>query len=79
MKGWRIVPGQRLHHRCWDSTAVLYNDLSGATHQLSEPALALLLDLRDGLIADDELANPADPALAELLDNLRQLDLIEAA
>ncbi|GGZ09008.1 hypothetical protein ACFFTM_24175 [Pseudoduganella plicata] len=76
MKGWRIVAGQRLRHRCWDSTAVLYNDLSGATHQLSEPALALLLDLRDGLIADAELA---DPALAELLDNLRHLDLIEAA
>jgi hypothetical protein len=76
MAGWRIVPGQTLRHRCWDSTAVLYNDLSGATHQLSEPALALLLDLRDGLIADDELA---DPALAELLDKLRSLDLIEAA
>lgn len=76
MAGWRIVPGQVLRHRCWDGTAVLYNDLSGATHQLAEPALALLLDLRDGLVTDDELA---DPALAGLLDNLRSLDLIEAA
>ena len=73
---WRIVPGQRLQHRCWDSMAVLYNDLSGATHQLSEPALALLLDLRDDLVTADELA---DPALTPLLDNLRSLDLIEAA
>lgn len=76
MTGWRIVPGQTLRHRCWDGLAVLYNDLSGATHQLAEPALALLLDLRDGLVTDDELA---DPALADLLNNLRSLDLIEAA
>jgi len=75
MSGWRIVSGQTLHHRCWDGMAVLYNDLSGATHQLSEQALALLLDLRDDLLSSDDLA---DPALADLLDNLRSLDLIEA-
>lgn len=76
MAAWRIVPGQVLRHRCWDGTAVLYNDLSGATHQLDEAALALLLDLRDGLLAAADLA---DPALLPLLDSLRQLDLIETA
>ena len=76
MLAWRIVPGQALQHRCWDDVAVLYNDLSGATHQLAEPALALLLDLRDDLLDADDLA---DPALAGLLENLQQLDLIERA
>ncbi|GGC17008.1 hypothetical protein [Pseudoduganella buxea] len=55
---------------------MLYNDLSGATHQLDEAALALLLDLRDGLLGAGDLA---DPALLPLLDSLRQLDLIEPA
>jgi hypothetical protein len=76
MGGWRIVPGQALRHRCWDGSAVLYNDLSGATHQVSDAALAFLLDLRDGLLSPQELA---DPAIDELRDSLRQLDLIEWA
>jgi PqqD family protein of HPr-rel-A system len=43
---WRLAPGQRLLHRCWDGECVLYNDLSGDTHVLDEVALALLLQLR---------------------------------
>ena len=39
---WRLAPGQRLLHRCWDGECVLYNDLSGDTHLLDEFALALL-------------------------------------
>jgi hypothetical protein len=74
MGGWRIVPGQSLRHRCWDGSAVLYNDLSGATHQVSDAALSFLLDLRDGLIGAEVLA---DPVNGELLDSLCQLDLIE--
>lgn len=71
---WRLVPGQTLLHRGWDDAWVLYNDLSGDTHLLSGDAMELLLALRDGDVAPDELA---DPALADLLASLHQLDLIE--
>ena len=43
---WRLAPGQRLLHRCWDGECVLYNDLSGDTHLLDEFALALLQQLQ---------------------------------
>ena len=76
MSGWRIVPGQKLIHRCWGDSAVLYNDISGATHQLSVETLALLLDLQDGLLGNEELT---DPALGDVLDSLHHLDLIEWA
>lgn len=72
---WRLVAGQSLLHRGWDGAWVLYNDLSGDTHLLSDDALALLLALRDGDIDADELAAPE---LADLLASLRQLDLIES-
>jgi PqqD family protein of HPr-rel-A system len=73
---WRLVPGQALLHRRWDGACVLYNDLSGDTHLLSDEAMALLVALRDGDVAADELASAE---LADLLDSLRQLDLIEPA
>lgn len=72
---WRLVPGQALLHRGWDNAFVLYNDLSGDTHLLSPEAMALLLALRDGDVAAEELAAPE---LADMLGTLRQLDLIEA-
>jgi len=71
---WRLVPGQALRHRGWDTDCVLYNDLSGDTHLLSGEAMALLLALRDGDVTADELAAPE---LADLLASLRGLDLIE--
>lgn len=71
---WRLVPGQTLLHRGWESAFVLYNDLSGDTHLLSEEAMALLLALRDGDVTAEELATPE---LADMLGTLRQLDLIE--
>ena len=45
---WRLAPGQRLLHRCWDGECVLYNDLSGDTHLLDEFALAVLQYLQAG-------------------------------
>ncbi|QBE63600.1 hypothetical protein [Pseudoduganella lutea] len=71
---WRLVPGQALLHRGWDDAFVLYNDLSGDTHLLSDGAMAMLIALRDGDVTPDELAAPE---VAELLATLRQLDLIE--
>jgi PqqD family protein of HPr-rel-A system len=71
---WRIVPGQALLHRGWDGACVLYNDLSGDTHLLSDDAMRLLLALRDGDVNADELAAPE---LADMLATLRQLHLIE--
>jgi len=71
---WRLVPGQALLHRGWDGAFVLYNDLSGDTHLLSDDAMTLLLALRDGDVAPEELAAPE---LADLLATLRQLDLVE--
>jgi PqqD family protein of HPr-rel-A system len=71
---WRLVPGQALLHRGWDGAFVLYNDLSGDTHLLSGEAMALLVALRDGDVAPEELSGPE---MADLLATLRQLDLIE--
>lgn len=85
---WRVIPGQLLVYCCWDDEAVLYNDLSGATHLLGPAALCLLKTLRAGpageaalcaaLLAefdidDAELAGE----LGAVLDSLARLDLIE--
>ncbi|MGJ9418441.1 HPr-rel-A system PqqD family peptide chaperone [Massilia sp. CMS3.1] len=67
---WRLAPGQRLLHRCWDGECVLYNDLSGDTHLLDEFALALLHHLQAGpqpasrLAAHFEFDFDADPGAA---------------
>lgn len=101
-QSWRVSKGQCLRRREWDGEAVLFNDLSGATHLLSPVALWLIERLEAapdelaGLAAalDAELAAEAagDGAahaegdssieadrerLAELLDDLHALDLIE--
>lgn len=39
---WRVSGGQALRRREWDGEAVLFNDLSGATHLLSSTAVWLL-------------------------------------
>jgi PqqD family protein of HPr-rel-A system len=82
---WRLAPGQRLLHRCWDGECVLYNDLSGDTHLLDEFALALLQQLQAEpqpaarLAANfgvEDLDNPAD-LLHEVLTELSALHLID--
>lgn len=86
---WRVIPGQSLRYRRWDDEAVLYNDLSGATHLLGPAALCLLEALRAGpandtalsaaLLAEFEVDASALPEqLASLTDGLARLDLIEA-
>lgn len=85
---WRLIPGQLLHYRRWDDDAVLYNDLSGATHLVGPAALCLLEALRPGPAADAALsaalleefeidASSLPKVLPSLLDSLARLDLIE--
>lgn len=85
---WRVMSGQLLVYRCWDDEAVLYNDLSGATHLLGPAALCLLETLRAGPASTAALAAALlgefdiDPAtiggeLQSLLDELARLSLVE--
>lgn len=85
---WRVVSGQALVYRCWDDEAVLYNDLSGATHLLGPAALCVLEALRTGpvpvaalasrLSKEFDLGGEADEELAALLAELARLSLIES-
>lgn len=76
---WRLAPGQTLRHRAWQGEYVLYNDISGDTHLLDADAAALLLALQHGPARQSDLLGDADAAGgAELLDQLRELALIEA-
>jgi len=72
---WQITPGQSLRHRHWGQDYVLYNDLSGATHLLDEPAMSLLLALREDAVDAAELD---DPELAGVLAGLAGLHLLTA-
>ena len=83
---WRVVPGQSLACREWEDGAVLFNSLSGATHQLSDAALwlldalaqapASLATLADALRAQG--AGEIDPdQLTALLHDLNRLHLVE--
>jgi PqqD family protein of HPr-rel-A system len=85
---WRLMKGQSLRYHCWDDEAVLYNDLSGATHLLGPAALCVLEALRPGpasaatlassLLREFELDDAAlDGELEVLLRELSQLSLIE--
>jgi len=85
---WRVIPGQSLRYRQWDDEAVLYNDLSGATHLLGPAALCLLDALRAAPQDEPSLAaalraefevdeNTLAEELSDLLDGLVRLDLIE--
>jgi PqqD family protein of HPr-rel-A system len=82
-RGWRLTPGQLLHHRQWGDDCVLYNDLSGDTHLLDEGALQVLLALRQGPLdaAALAIALEADGGDADdlraLLAELQQLSLVE--
>ena len=73
--GWRLLPGQSLLHRIWDQEALVYNDVTGATHLLDAGALALLTALRDGDVLAEELAAPE---VVVMLEQLARLQLVEA-
>ncbi|MGX9217171.1 HPr-rel-A system PqqD family peptide chaperone [Massilia sp. UBA6681] len=86
---WRLIAGQSLRYRCWDEEAVLYNDLSGATHLLGPAALCVLEALRPGpasmaalasrLLDEFEIDDASVGAeLHILLDEMSQLSLIES-
>jgi len=72
---WRLVPGQALLHRSWGQEAVIFNDVTGSTHLLHAGALDLLSALRDGTVTAEELA---DPDVNALLEQLANLELVEA-
>jgi PqqD family protein of HPr-rel-A system len=83
---WRVVPGQALACREWEDGAVLFNSLSGATHQLSDAALWLLDTLAQAPASLEHLAGAlralgvedTDPGqLATLLHELNRLHLVE--
>ncbi|MEW6021289.1 MAG: hypothetical protein AB1807_04015 [Pseudomonadota bacterium] len=80
---WRLVPSQRLVHRCHDGECVLFNDLTGDTHLLGQDVLDLLGLLRGapqpvallaGADADAETLDELDEVLADLA----ALNLVEA-
>lgn len=85
---WRLMEGQSLRYRCWDGEAVLFNDLSGATHLLGPAAICVLEALRSGPLSVTTLAPRLldefdideeflDAELDALLDQLSRLSLIE--
>lgn len=88
---WCLTPGQSLRYRQWQGESVLYNDLSGDTHLLADGALHLLLVLQAGPARGSALAASVraefdaddgevdDAMVAELLDELQKLVLIEHA
>ena len=43
---WRLSPGQALLSHGWDGEYVLYNDLSGDTHLLTDMACGVLRQLQ---------------------------------
>jgi len=84
---WRLVPGQRLVHRCHDGECVLFNDLTGDTHLLEEAVVALLQALHAApgpaaILAGSDGLPEADPDLLDELDevlaDLAALSLVEA-
>jgi PqqD family protein of HPr-rel-A system len=87
---WRITPGQTLRFRQFDDEFVLYNDLSGDTHLLSDLAMHMLsvlqhgpatrLALRDTLAAALGSADglDVDAEADALLTGLSRLFLIQA-
>ena len=85
---WRVVPGQGLVFREWDEEAVLYNDLSGATHLLDGAAVDVLLALRigpaDAATLADRLAarfeadtDELRAMIEDMLASLARLDIVE--
>jgi PqqD family protein of HPr-rel-A system len=80
---WRLTPGQALRRRAWDGEHLLYNDMSGDTHLLAEPAIQLLLALQQQARPQAALAllaglpGSAPDAIDALLADLEALSLVE--
>ncbi|MDB5920910.1 MAG: hypothetical protein JWR40_5144 [Massilia sp.] len=84
---WRLMAGQLLRNKTWDSVEhLLYNDLSGDTHLLGADALDLLLLLQRSDSDEATLAaaltgngneDPAHGEVAALLTDLARLSLVE--
>lgn len=80
---WRVAEGQALARYEWDGEAVLFNDLSGATHLLTDSALWVLERLRTGPASSAALAaelggdEPGDGQCDALLHDLHRMSLIE--
>lgn len=55
-RAWRVMSGQTLARREWDGEAVLFNDLTGATHLLSSTAVWVLERLQANPLDADALA-----------------------
>lgn len=77
---WRLTPGQTLLRHGWDGEYVLYNDLSGDTHLLTDTACTLLSRLQAG--PKDEAALALSCAVdadtvESLLADLELLSLVE--
>lgn len=69
---WRLMPGLALRYRTWDNeTYVLYNNLSGDTHQTDAAAIEVLELLRQAPGATAGLA--AALQVEDHGDNLEQL------
>lgn len=86
---WHLAPGQQLRHWSSGEEYVLYNDLSGDTHLLGEPALHVLSFLQHSSADEAAIADALGAAfdtdpdgdlgadVAELLDTLQALSLVE--
>jgi PqqD family protein of HPr-rel-A system len=77
---WRLTPGQTLLRHAWDGEVVLYNDISGDTHLLTETACTLLCRLQAGPADEAALALvcavDAD-TVGSLLADLERLSLVD--
>jgi PqqD family protein of HPr-rel-A system len=65
---WDITPGQSLRFRQFDDEFVLYNDLSGDTHLLSDAAMHLLSVLQHGPASRQALCASLATALESASD-----------
>jgi PqqD family protein of HPr-rel-A system len=77
---WRLTLGQTLLRYGWGGEYVLYNDISGDTHLLTETACILLCRLQAG--SEDEAALALSCAVdvdtvESLLADLELLSLVE--
>ena len=84
----QLHPAVDLHWRHWDSDWVVFDAISGGTHQMDEFTACTLLCIEDGPLADEALitevatttAVPEDAvrlALRPVLDRLAGLGLVE--
>lgn len=86
---WRLLPIRRLHWREWGGDSVVYDELSGQTHQFSPLAAAIIAWLEERPYSTAQLTSaiagelrlPPDAdlqqAIADALEQFRELAWIE--